>query len=61
MYHPDIGRYISAHPDTFLTKFVGCHALTMYGKTMFFIVMQSVFDTPLAIHERFDLKGRTNV
>jgi hypothetical protein len=29
----------------------------MYGKTMFFMVMQSVFDTNLQIHERFDLKG----
>ncbi|OQR85479.1 phosphatidylinositol-4-phosphate-5-kinase (Pi-PIPK-D8/GPCR-PIPK) [Achlya hypogyna] len=54
---PKYVTFMSAHPDTFVTKFVGCHALTMYGKTVFFIVMQSVFDTPLQIHERFDLKG----
>ncbi|KDO20963.1 hypothetical protein SPRG_14055 [Saprolegnia parasitica CBS 223.65] len=54
---PKYVTFMAAHPDTFVTKFVGCHALTMYGKTVFFIVMQSVFDTPLQIHERFDLKG----
>ncbi|OQR95942.1 phosphatidylinositol-4-phosphate-5-kinase (Pi-PIPK-D8/GPCR-PIPK) [Thraustotheca clavata] len=54
---PKYVTFISAHPDTFVTRFVGCHALTMYGKTVFFIVMQSVFNTPLQIHERFDLKG----
>ncbi|ETV68003.1 hypothetical protein, variant [Aphanomyces astaci] len=54
---PKYVTFMSANPDTFVTRFFGCHALTMYGKTMFFIVMQSVFDTRLPIHERFDLKG----
>ncbi|KAF0709367.1 Aste57867_5957 [Aphanomyces stellatus] len=54
---PKYVTFMSANPDTFVTKFFGCHALTMYGKTVFFIVMQSVFDTRLPIHERFDLKG----
>ncbi|KAF1779162.1 Phosphatidylinositol-4-phosphate 5-kinase, N-terminal domain [Phytophthora cactorum] len=45
------------NPDTFMTRFFGCHGLTMYGKTVFFVVMQSVFATSLQIHERFDLKG----
>ncbi|CAK4663863.1 hypothetical protein LEN26_000627 [Aphanomyces euteiches] len=54
---PKYVTFMSANPSTFVTKFFGCHALTMHGKTVFFIVMQSVFDTRLAIHERFDLKG----
>ncbi|DAZ92660.1 TPA: hypothetical protein N0F65_006469 [Lagenidium giganteum] len=54
---PKYYTYITAQPNTFVTRFFGCHAITMYGKTVFFMVMQSVFDTTLQIHERFDLKG----
>lgn len=49
--------FMRENPNTFMTRFFGCHGLTMYGKTVFFVVMQSVFDTNLQIHERFDLKG----
>lgn len=54
---PKYYTYIRENPNTFVTRYFGCHALTMYGKTVFFMVMQSVFDTTLQIHERFDLKG----
>ncbi|ETI47555.1 hypothetical protein F442_08178 [Phytophthora nicotianae P10297] len=54
---PQYYTYMKRHPDTFMTRFFGCHGLTMYGKTVFFVVMQSVFATSLQIHERFDLKG----
>ncbi|GLD97777.1 hypothetical protein PINS_up006474 [Pythium insidiosum] len=54
---PKYYTFIKSHPNTFVTRFFGCHAITMYGKTVFFMVMQSVFDTTLQIHERFDLKG----
>ncbi|TDH73972.1 hypothetical protein CCR75_003829 [Bremia lactucae] len=54
---PTYYTYMKRHPDTFMTRFFGCHGLTMYGKTVFFVVMQSVFATSLPIHERFDLKG----
>lgn len=54
---PQYTTYIQQHDNTFITRFFGCHAITMYGKTVFFMVMQSVFDTTLQIHERFDLKG----
>lgn len=50
-------EFMGENPNTFMTRFFGCHGLTMYGKTVFFVVMQSVFDTGLQIHERFDLKG----
>lgn len=54
---PQYCTFIQNQPNTFVTRFFGCHALKMYGKTVFFMVMQSVFDTKLQIHERFDLKG----
>ncbi|GMF25531.1 unnamed protein product [Phytophthora lilii] len=54
---PKYYTFMKRHPDTFMTRFFGCHGLTMYGKTVFFVVMQSVFATSLQIHERFDLKG----
>ncbi|GAB9474085.1 hypothetical protein Gpo141_00011226 [Globisporangium polare] len=49
--------FIKRNPNTFMTRFFGCHGVTMYGKTVYFVVMQSVFDSNLQIHERFDLKG----
>ncbi|CAH0479628.1 unnamed protein product [Peronospora belbahrii] len=54
---PRYYTFMKRFPDTFMTRFYGCHGLTMYGKTVFFVVMQSVFATSLPIHERFDLKG----
>lgn len=54
---PTYHTFIKNNPNTFMTRFFGCHGLTMYGKTVFFMVMQSVFDSHLQIHERFDLKG----
>lgn len=54
---PKYYSYMKNNQNTFVTRFLGCHAVTMYGKTVFFMVMQSVFDTTLQIHERFDLKG----
>ncbi|CAI5730312.1 unnamed protein product [Peronospora destructor] len=54
---PNYYTFMKRYPDTFMTRFFGCHGLTMYGKTVFFVVMQSVFATSLPIHERFDLKG----
>uniref|UniRef100_K3WQW3 PIPK domain-containing protein n=1 Tax=Globisporangium ultimum (strain ATCC 200006 / CBS 805.95 / DAOM BR144) TaxID=431595 RepID=K3WQW3_GLOUD len=54
---PTYYTFIKNNPNTFMTRFFGCHGLTMYGKTVFFMVMQSVFDSNLQIHERFDLKG----
>lgn len=54
---PAYYTFMKRNPDTFITRFFGCHGLTMYGKTVFFVVMQSVFATSQQIHERFDLKG----
>ncbi|CEG44881.1 Phosphatidylinositol-4-phosphate-5-kinase (Pi-PIPK-D8/GPCR-PIPK/PiGK8) [Plasmopara halstedii] len=54
---PAYYTFMKQNPNTFITRFFGCHGLTMYGKTVFFVVMQSVFATSQQIHERFDLKG----
>ena len=54
---PKYCEYVANHPQTLIARFFGCHAITMYGKTVHFVVIQSVFDTTFQIHERFDLKG----
>lgn len=55
---PDYQRHLKAYPDSFLTRFYGCHSLRMYGHVMYFVVMGNVFITQgKTIHERFDLKG----
>jgi hypothetical protein len=56
---PKYVEYMSEQRDSLLSRFVGFHAITLYNLTIHFIVMQSVFQSPLAIHERYDLKGST--
>eukprot|EP00300_Choanocystis_sp_HF-7_P041688 c8474_g1_i2.p1 GENE.c8474_g1_i2~~c8474_g1_i2.p1 ORF type:complete len:707 (+),score=164.23 c8474_g1_i2:125-2122(+) len=52
--------YVRSNPNTLITRFVGLYDLTLYnGKTIYFTIMANVFETPLAIHRRFDLKGST--
>ena len=50
--------YIERHPHSLLTRYYGCHALSMYGNVMYFVVMQNMMASGGAtIHERYDLKG----
>ena len=48
---------IRTEPDSLINKFFGAHAITMYNKTVYFVVVGSIFETDCAIHDRFDLKG----
>jgi 1-phosphatidylinositol-4-phosphate 5-kinase len=48
---------MAKEPNSLITKLVGLHAIRMYNLTIYMVVMQSVFRTPLSIHERYDLKG----
>ena len=54
---PSYAAYMSAQPNSLLSRFVGFHSVCLYSLTLYFVVMQSVFVTRLAIHERYDLKG----
>ena len=56
---PEYTAHFRRHPNSLLTRFFGCHSITIYGTTMFFVVMDNVLWTSqkTAIHERYDLKG----
>jgi 1-phosphatidylinositol-4-phosphate 5-kinase len=61
-----LGRYYSHimdHADTLITRFYGMYRVKMkhIRKTIHFVVMASVFDTPLPIHLQFDLKVRKHL
>lgn len=60
-------NYVTSHKDTLLTKYLGLYDLRVptagFGatnngyKVFHLVIMSNVFNTPLDIHERFDLKG----
>ena len=50
-------KYTKDNPRTFLTRFLGCHFIQMYGKRMFFVVMVNFLAGATKIHEKYDLKG----
>ena len=49
--------------DTMLVRFLGAHKIRqgkhskVGSKSIYFVVMGNLFDTPLKIHRRYDLKG----
>lgn len=51
--------HVSAHRDTFLTRFLGSYCLVLYGRKAHFAVMENVFDVQhgISIHQRYDIKG----
>jgi ankyrin repeat protein len=52
-------RHILDHPDTLLVRFFGLYRLRSSAKDAYFVIMANLFDTPLEIHEQYDLKGST--
>ncbi|KDO22684.1 hypothetical protein SPRG_10998 [Saprolegnia parasitica CBS 223.65] len=50
-------QYLKWNPSTLLPRFYGLHAMKMYGKTFFFVVMANIFPTREVIHRRYDVKG----
>jgi 1-phosphatidylinositol-4-phosphate 5-kinase len=54
---PSYVDYLTEHPHSLLTKFVGFHSVTLYNTSIYIVVMRSVFLTQKTIHMRFDLKG----
>lgn len=58
---PDYFSYVLHHRGTLLTRFLGLHQMVKQGtrRTYSFVVMANVLDTPLKIHQLYDLKGST--
>ncbi|GAB9466641.1 hypothetical protein Gpo141_00004011 [Globisporangium polare] len=56
---PHYYKFVMENPNTLITRFYGMHRVKMHHlrRKMHFIIMASVFDTPLEVHGRFDLKG----
>ena len=56
-------NYVTSHQDTLLTKYLGLYDLRVPTgggngcKVFHLVIMSNVFNTPLEVHERFDLKG----
>jgi len=58
---PSYYDHIKSNPSSLMTRFLGSHRVKMkhIDRKMRFVVMSSVFYTPLRIHRMFDLKGST--
>jgi len=54
-------RHIVDYPDTLIARFFGLYRVRSTGsaKDVYFVIMANLFDTPLEIHEQYDLKGST--
>ncbi|OQR93400.1 phosphatidylinositol-4-phosphate-5-kinase (Pi-PIPKD10) [Achlya hypogyna] len=50
-------QYLKWNPATLLPRFFGLHAMKMYGRTFYFVVMANIFPTREVIHRRYDVKG----
>jgi 1-phosphatidylinositol-4-phosphate 5-kinase len=53
---PKYVEYLTANPNSLLTRFLGAHCITMYGVELFFVVMLNCFPSR-RLSERYDLKG----
>ena len=51
--------YMFEHPKTLLQRFFGLYMCIFNETTMHFVVMNNVFNTPLKVHYKYDLKGST--
>jgi len=58
---PQYYAHITRHPNTLMTRFYGMYRVKMkfIHRKIHFVIMASVFDTPLPVHLQFDLKGST--
>ena len=42
---PAYVNYMKRNPHTLVAKFLGCHSIRMYRRTMFFVVMENVLNS----------------
>ncbi|KAK8791945.1 hypothetical protein WA158_005322 [Blastocystis sp. Blastoise] len=55
-------NHIICNPDTLIVRFLGAHCIKFNnkegpGKKIYFVVMGNLFDRPIKINRRFDIKG----
>ena len=55
----DYYTYMYDNPKTLLQRFFGLYICIFDDVKMHFVVMNNVFDTPLKVHYKYDLKGST--
>ena len=53
---PQYVEYLTANPNSLITRFIGAHCITMYGVELHFLVMLNCFPSQ-RLSERYDLKG----
>lgn len=49
--------HINEMPDSLLVRFLGLHAVTIYGTEFIFVVMRNIFPRDVVVNERYDIKG----
>lgn len=49
--------HIKKYPNSLICRFLGAHSVTLYGRTLYFVVMLNVFSGAEGFSERYDLKG----
>jgi len=54
---PSFVEYMKSNPKSYLNKFIGLHAITMYDLTLYFVVLENVFVPGEEPHEKYDIKG----
>jgi hypothetical protein len=50
-------EHIKKYPHSLICRFLGAHSVTLYGRTLYFVVMLNVFSGAEGFSERYDLKG----
>jgi len=53
-------EHVTKYPSNLLMKLLGLYRLRVNSEKYDVVVIQNVFETSKAIHERFDLKGERN-
>lgn len=56
---PHYFKYVTENPHSLMVRFLGMHRVKMHHlrRKVHFVIMASVFDTPIKIHKIYDLKG----
>ena len=54
---PAYVRHLRSNPDSLICKFYACIKMKLYTHTLYFLVMENIFQTQLRIDSRYDLKG----
>ena len=58
---PYLVKHMIEYPDSMINRYYGLHRVKMphISRRLHFVVMNNIFNTPLDIHTKYDLKGAT--